>query len=214
MFRDVDKLRRILEININKPSVILPFLENLNSEILTSDDSHNNLLSRATAVCNEDYPFRYLTTDSINTSIENEYKTGVIIRKEKSLYDYIFKVYAEIKTDNIAYKNNENINEEIERILSVTDDSDKTLENFLESLGIDDLGSEFLSINDNLPGMVTTDRIFIYSALLNYSNSQIESTISYRDMLNNFLPNRENWDKIAELFRKFLENLVKGTINY
>ena len=78
-------------------------------------------------------------------------------------------------------------------------------------------GTEFLHINDNLPSMIVNKRIFVYSALLNYSYSEINQTTNFKTYLKSFLTTDNipiNWDNIREIFINFLKELSKRTINY
>lgn len=222
----INSLLNLFQENIKKPSELKAFLMDFNKSILLEADSHNNLTTRSFFFLNENAPISILTqpNEVAFLGIIDEFNKGSISPIRKSLYkSYNIKVfYGKEDVNIISYSSVSNINSEILKILDDVD-SDNSLSNFLSNL-LNKFGEtinyseEFLNVNNTLPKMFTTQRIFVYSALLNYSYSEIQKTSIYKEYLGNLINNPakipENWDKIRYIFKEFLDQLLKRTINY
>lgn len=151
------------------------------------------------------------------TEISNLFSCGTLARKkEKIISNYNFKVYCGV-LEYESYKDLENLYDEITEIIENT--GGKTLRKFLgkcvnwnkyDRTQIKKITEEFLTINNEPAAMFKSDNLGLYSALLNYSNLDAE-----RCNLKNIYPNApDDWDTIAELFRKFLKEMGTRTIHY
>lgn len=247
---DFSKLKYMFQKNIQNPMDLSNFLNKfqnilelteLNEDNKRISSSHKEVIKRLFLIQIEILPFYYLYEGEISNmeNVIEEFLNGKIGIPKKSLYDNLFRIYNQYEHKYIvSYKDIENINSEIYRILTDIDAEDllnffkeqnlinfdveeinKNLTTETKILSIEEnlISEEFLYINNNLPNMIITDRILIYSALLNYSYSEIMSTENYKNMLSNKLKNNNipsNWDDIRIIFIEFLKELSKRTINY
>lgn len=239
MVIDYEKFEKIIFKNIQNADDLRSFFKGYNEIILTEGDSYNRTLKTSFMIINEDIPFRYLHAEKyeIPETVIGDYESGKINIKNNSLYDIYPCVYSDVIKDNtIAYANSENITDEITKILEQTDSEGKDLSIFLITYcGLDfanseNVAKEFISINNKLPKMVDSERIIIYSALLNYTAKEINSAKNYKAFLLSLISKYfkkydatfthkmhkipDNWDRVAKIFKDFLKELSRRTINY
>lgn len=227
---NISTLKDIFKLNIQNPNDLNLFLTGFQT-YYTGENYKENVyketIIRSFLICNEILPFSYVNSGVIDSNILSdegdlldEYLSGIISNKKNFLYDYLYRVFYGFKNKYYSsYENMDNIDIEISRILTDVDSDSSEFANFLKDEISNSMSyaSEFLYINDDLPAMLTTDRIFIYSALLNYSYSEIMSTTKFKNYLISLLNGGNipsNWDNIRVIFGEFLKELSKRTINY
>lgn len=210
-----DKLLSYLGKQYRNSTELSNFVNDLSENIFLMPDSYKNITERAFLVCMEDLPIFALTDPSIEIPfLENEYSNGFLnLNKESLLEKYYIRVRVgrDEYDDLYSYKGIDNLSSEVDEIISYFNE----LKKFIEDTFSINFAEEFLSINDNMPKMLSTNRIVIYSALLNYSKSELDNAPYYKKYIEGFIVNiPENWDNIRVEFREFLEELSKRTINY
>lgn len=233
---EYEKIYRILQKTVKSKEELEEFMGSLTQNILKQGESHDKLSMALFLLQEEIIPFSELFTYSLyinGKQIINEYTNGIKNCIERSIYDYDISVYYG-NSEVTSYANIENIDSEVERILDSVDEeifhyelidgkevkvSDgKGLALLINTLKTGSIASEFLRINNTISKMLSEKRLFIYSAMLNYSKSEIDKTVVYKSLIN--LPQEvygkilDNWDQIRRIFIEFLENLSKRTINY
>lgn len=210
-----DKLLSYLGKQYRNSTELSNFVNDLSENIFLMPDSYKNVTERAFLICMEDLPISALTDPSIVIPIlEDEYSNGLLnLNKESLLEKYYIRVRVgrDEYDDLYSYKGIGNLSNEVDEIISCFNE----LKNFIKDTFSINFAEEFLSINDNMPKMLSTNRIVIYSALLNYSKSELDNAPYYKKYIKGFIVNiPENWDNIRVEFREFLEELSKRTINY
>lgn len=219
---DFDKVRFIASEYITDKYELESFISNFNNNILLNANSLDKTINKFFLISNEIYPFSTLeSSENVENGIIEEYLNGTLKKKNIFLTDYNIKVFSGViknpyKEHFISYKDNNNLNDEVERIFNFVD-GEKILQNFLESINDKGNINLFLNINSVLPEMLSTKKIFLYSALLNYTYSEIDRTVFFKQYLKTFLKDNKipvNWDKIRVIFKDFLKELKERTINY
>lgn len=178
---------------------------------------------------NEDISFfnDFPELDSNYLGLLNDYETGIINIKRKSLIlDYNIKVYIG-REEYVSYRNLTNLYNEVLKLMS--DNLTNFVENInknksltlTEDLFKETLCNEFLCINNSQPGMLKSGKLEVYSSLLNYTHNEIGQSENLKNILGNFefisenyINNETNWDELHKNFQDFLEKLKTGTINY
>lgn len=214
---DSEKLKEQLILLIPDIDKLNEFLINLNS-LLTNDKPNNSefyekFINNFFLIYNEDIPFK--NNIVIDDDILNEYKNGVINIKNYKLWElFNFSVYIG-NEKYISYKNKENLNNEVKKNL-IAIDEEGLFQKLLTKININDLAGEFLTINNAPAAMFLNDRIFLYSALLNYKKISIDLTITLKNKITNLIGSDlfNSWDSLREIFIKFIDFLDVGTIHY
>ena len=132
-----------------------------------------------------------------------------ILREERLREKYNFKVYWNSKNKD-GYKNIENISKNIEEILNELNDDEKI---FIKSLGVEEITSELLTINDTESGMLSSNRILFYSTLLNLENYN-EAVVGKVIKIAGITVNESNYKSMREAFLGILKKIDTGTIHY
>lgn len=171
------KLENILNAVLQDGTALKGWVGNLQGFLGNLSTTPTKLKEKFQQIIDENVAY-----NDFSTSISENNTT-----KDQSLYNYIIKVYYD-DPNKLSYKDLENINSEVSKILESVygDESTDEITDILDTDNEDPyLAKEFLCINGILPKMITDD-IGYYSNLLNNS------------------PN----------FKKFLIELRKRTINY
>lgn len=181
------------------------------------------------AVYNEDLPCSYLV-DSQNiypvledgninfqrmTYIKNKlkdlwetYSYELTIDKPKKLLElYNIRVYYG-NSYSISYSDMQNIKDEVRRILN--DDEIRFINNMIGSNDTtitDNTVKEIININNTFPNMLTSDRIVLYSALLNFKKVSSNTFNLIKNASGVQFIIHENWKEYYTLFNEILRKL-------
>ena len=141
-------------------------------------------------------------------------KNGLRIKDKRLRELYNIRVYYNVK-NKVSYKDINNIHDEVNRIL---DNEDIKFINLLMNKNASNSDTvtwaceEFLNMNETDPKMFSSDRVIIYSALLNYDSINDSTLLSKIVELSN-IENKaflsDNWKYYVSLFRKLLDKLDK-----
>lgn len=146
-------------------------------------------------------------------------KNGLRIKDKRLRELYNIRVYYNVK-NKISYKDINNIYDEVNRIL---DSKDIEFINLLmnrdasRSDTVTWACEEFLNMNETDPKMFSSDRVIIYSALLNYDSINdplLLSKIVELSNIENKIFLSGNWKIYSSIFRKILDKFDKRLLHY
>lgn len=172
------------------------------SESDVSDGLWDDLYSETSA--------KYKYTELLNDLWKEYGKYGYRLKEKKLRELYNIRVYHGIK-NKVSYRDAANITSEIDRILT---SSEKSFLNLITS----DISSELLNINETEAKMLSTERVVLYSALINFD------TIN-QDLLNKILNisgtsnissvlTSSTWRSYSKMFKEILNKLDIQLIHY
>jgi len=189
------KLAETLYLNFKNIASLKGFITALNNE--TDVDNRENILFH---IGNEDLPV-------VSNYVRNDVNNIKNVKEDKqlSLFDYILAVnVVKDDTNKISYASYDNLDTTINSMLN--DSRYSNLNTFLSPLlsGINHICKEFLQINGILPYMVSTNRIIIYSNLLNYPKNILD--VNNVTEINGITIGDE-WDTVRYEFINFLMEL-------
>ena len=198
------------------PSLLLG-LDYLKGNLSPKTKKLHKLYNIQTAVALNDRP-SYKNIKNLNDEIER-----ILYLVSPESPDPTLEIYDDngnidvTKTINITYNTTG-------KILKYDDNDitfyDSVFVKFIKDISHNEFAKEFMNIN-GIPGnMLRSNHIALYSALLNFSKSELESSTIYLNYLKSIYPenmNRNiysNWDSIRVLFERFLKELSIRTIHY
>lgn len=212
---EISILKKQLETHLQNIPEINSFVFSLN-EKMTNDNQYNQKLVQmfSYAFYEELVP---LQTEQENYFKQSIYNYALKINKQKKLWEsYNMNVFVGVKAEGkVVYKNKENLTKELDKIFT---DFPNKMRNIKSIFNIEkiDLVDEFLNINGQLPNMLKTNRILLYSSLLN--------NVDYAELASAGLANNgkiagvsvllSSWSDLCSEFSFFINEVSRRTIHY
>lgn len=150
--------------------------------------------------------YKYLETLKELWALYGVYGYRLKQKKLRELYN--IRVYHGVE-NKFSYKDISNITNEFERILNSEELS------FLRSISSTPV-LELLNINEIEALMLSTNRVILYSAFLNFDevSSTLLSKILELSELSNTIITADNWEKYSTMFRNILKKLDIQLVHY
>ena len=214
MYKDLEYIKTILKKNMTSANLttIYSIIKNMAENNESFINYHDSFSKCFTLFLNEDISLSELfePLDTPKENIIEMYENGEKKFKTKKLIElYNIKVFYG-NSKFISYKDKNNIESEIIRILDNYTNLKTYLNSFIPS-GDFKYSEEFLNINGVLPKMITSNRIRNYSSLLN--NDKLNTNLKTFLNLDNSVTDNQ-WNTLSGEFTNFLEDLISRTINY